>query len=149
MLPLLEATEFTGQESQVWQKAKGTRRGRLCSSPRLKTASHSVPAKKAVLPNAAPCSPSILNLGAVQASGEPDALSRGVKLIVIGGHISLAVAFKGQNVTLGLYKCNYSLTRGTELSAAAAAGQKQGARPDKTRWRAGFGLRALGSPPVF
>ena len=27
-----------------------------------------------------------------------------------GGHISLTVAFKGPNVILGLYKCNYSLT---------------------------------------
>ena len=44
---------------------------------------------------------------------------RGVKLIFTGGHISLAVAFKGPNVILGLYKCNYSLTRGKELSAAA------------------------------
>ena len=33
----------------------------------------------------------------------------------IGGHISLAVAFKGLNVILGLYKCNYSLTRGRGL----------------------------------
>ena len=43
---------------------------------------------------------------------------RGVKLIFTGGHISLAVAFKGPNVTLGLYTCDYSLTRGKELSAA-------------------------------
>ena len=35
---------------------------------------------------------------------------RGVKLIFTGGHISLMVAFKGLNVILGLYKCNYSLT---------------------------------------
>ena len=34
---------------------------------------------------------------------------RGVKLIFTGDHISLAVAFKGPNVILGLYKCNYSL----------------------------------------
>ena len=34
---------------------------------------------------------------------------RGVKLIFTGGHISLEVAFKGPNVILGLYKCNYSL----------------------------------------
>ena len=33
----------------------------------------------------------------------------GVKLIFPGGHISPAVAFKGLNVTLGQYKCNYSL----------------------------------------
>ena len=30
-------------------------------------------------------------------------------------HISLAVAFKELNVILGLYKCNYSFTRGKEL----------------------------------
>ena len=29
--------------------------------------------------------------------------------------MSLMVAFKGPNVILGLYKCNYSLTRGKEL----------------------------------
>ena len=46
-------------------------------------------------------------------------LIRGVKLIFTGSHISLAVAFKGLNVILGLYKRNYSLTRGKELSAAA------------------------------
>ena len=45
--------------------------------------------------------------------------SRGVKLIFTGGHISLAVAFKGMNVILGLYKCNYSLTVKRELGAAA------------------------------
>ena len=44
--------------------------------------------------------------------------SRGVKLIFTGGHISLAVAFKGPNVILGLYKCNYSLTVKRELGAA-------------------------------
>ena len=44
---------------------------------------------------------------------------RGVKLTFMGGHISLVVAFKGPNVTLGLCKCNYSLTRGKELGAAA------------------------------
>ena len=47
--------------------------------------------------------------------------SRGVKLIFTGGHISFAVAFKGPNVILGLYKINYSLTRGKELGAAGAA----------------------------
>ena len=57
------------------------------------------------------------------------------------------VAFKGLNVILGLYKCNYSLTRGKELGAATS--WKQDARPDKTRWRAGFRPRALGWPPVF
>ena len=45
-----------------------------------------------------------------------------------GGHISLVVAFKGPNVIFGLCKCNYSLTRGKELSAAA--GEKQGGGPD-------------------
>ena len=34
----------------------------------------------------------------------------GVKLILTAGHISLVVAFKGPNIILGLYKCNYSLT---------------------------------------
>ena len=38
--------------------------------------------------------------------------SRGVKLIFMGAHISPVVAFKGPNVIGGLYKCNYSLTRG-------------------------------------
>ena len=33
-----------------------------------------------------------------------------VKLIFTRGHISLAVAFKGPDVMLALYKCNYSLT---------------------------------------
>ena len=47
------------------------------------------------------------------------AYSRGVKLIFTGGHISLAVAFKGPNVILGLCKCNYSLTVKQELGAAA------------------------------
>ena len=45
--------------------------------------------------------------------------SRGVKLMFTGGHISVAVAFKGLNAILGLCKCNYSLTRGKELGAAA------------------------------
>ena len=44
---------------------------------------------------------------------------RGVKLTFTRGHISLAAAFKGPDVTSGLYKCNYSLTRGKELGAAA------------------------------
>ena len=35
------------------------------------------------------------------------------------GRISLVVAFKGLNVILGLYKCNYSLTRGKKLGTAA------------------------------
>ena len=41
------------------------------------------------------------------------------KLIFIGSHISLEVAFNGLNAILGLYKCSYSLTRGKELGAAA------------------------------
>ena len=44
---------------------------------------------------------------------------RGVKLIVTGGHISLEVAFKGLNIISGLYKRNYTLTRGKELGTAA------------------------------
>ena len=44
---------------------------------------------------------------------------RGIKLIFNRGHISLTVAFKGPNVILGLYKCNYSLTRGKEPGTAA------------------------------
>ena len=55
--------------------------------------------------------------------------SRGVKLIFTRGHISLVVAFKGPSVTLGLCKCNCSLTRGKELGAAAR--WKQGARRRK------------------
>ena len=46
-------------------------------------------------------------------------LGQSVKLIFTRGHISLEGAFKGPNVTLGLYKCNYSLSRGKELRAAA------------------------------
>ena len=45
--------------------------------------------------------------------------SRGVKLIFTRGHISLAVAFKGPNVILGLYTCNYSLAVKGELGTAA------------------------------
>ena len=45
--------------------------------------------------------------------------NRDAKLIFTGGYISLAVAFEGPNVILGLCKCNYSLTRGKELGAAA------------------------------
>ena len=51
------------------------------------------------------------------------------------------VAFKGPNAILGLYKCNYSLTRGKEFGTAA--GYKQGARLDKTRWRARLDLHML------
>ena len=53
---------------------------------------------------------------------------RGVKLMFTGSHISLLVAFKGPDVILGLYKCNYSLT--VKLELGAALGQKQGSRPD-------------------
>ena len=51
-------------------------------------------------------------------SKEMQPISRGVKLIFTGGHISLEVAFKGLNVILGLYKCNYSLTVKREISSA-------------------------------
>ena len=44
---------------------------------------------------------------------------KGVTLIFTQGHISLEVAFKGLNVILGLYKCNYSLIVQRELSTAA------------------------------
>ena len=71
-------------------------------------------------------------------SGMPNSFS-------LGAH-SLAVAFKGPNVILGLYKYNFYLTRGKELGTAA--GQKQGAWPNKTRWRAGFSLWTLCLPPV-
>ena len=55
-------------------------------------------------------------------SGSPLELgifNRGVKLIFTGGHISLKVGLKGLKVILGLYNCNYSLTRGKELGVAA------------------------------
>ena len=42
-----------------------------------------------------------------------------MSLIFTRGHISLTVAFKGPNVSLGLYKHNYSLIRGKELGTAA------------------------------
>ena len=48
---------------------------------------------------------------------------------------------------LVLYKCSCSLT--VKPALGAATGQKQGAGPDKTRWRAGFGLRAVCLPPVL
>ena len=50
-------------------------------------------------------------------SGTPEA--RRIKLVFTGSRISLEVAFKGLNVILGLYKCNYSLTSGKELGAVA------------------------------
>ena len=46
-------------------------------------------------------------------------LDQGVKLIFTRGHISLEVVFKGPDVILGLYTCNYSLTRGKELGATS------------------------------
>ena len=42
-----------------------------------------------------------------------------VKLTITSGHISLTVAFKGPNVILGLYACNYSLAVKGELGTAA------------------------------
>ena len=61
------------------------------------------------------------------------------------GPLSLKVAFKGLNVILGLYKCNYSLTLKPELSCWV----QTGCRRDKTRRKAGFGLQALCLPPVL
>ena len=43
------------------------------------------------------------------------ALSQGCQTHFHRGHISLEAAFRGPHVILGLYKCNYSLTRGKEL----------------------------------
>ena len=60
------------------------------------------------------------------------------------GHISLEVAFKGPNVILGLYKCNYSLTVKQELSCRWVETRcplKQGGGPDSAP-------RALCLPPV-
>ena len=57
--------------------------------------------------------------------GQNNTLYRDVKLIFMGGHISLAVAFKGPNVILGMYKCNYSLTGKWELSAAMPPGRNK------------------------
>ena len=61
-----------------------------------------------------------LGLTAYKAAliGFEDHLGQGCQTYFHRGHISLAVAFKGPNVILGLYKWNYSLTRGKELSAA-------------------------------
>ena len=44
---------------------------------------------------------------------------RGVKLFFTGDHISLMVTFIGPNVILGVYICNYSLTRVNEFGAAS------------------------------
>ena len=46
-------------------------------------------------------------------------LCQGCQTSFTRGHISLAVAFKGPSVTLGLYKRNYSLTRGKGLGTAS------------------------------
>ena len=54
-------------------------------------------------------------------------LEQGVKLIFTGSHISFEVAFKGLNIILGLYKCNYPLTVKREL----------GTTPVETRCQAG------------
>ena len=69
---------------------------------------------------------------------------RGVKLIFTRGHISLAVAFKGPNVILELYTCNYSLTVKGELGLPLGRNRVL----DKIRWRAGFSPWALCLPPV-
>ena len=55
-----------------------------------------------------------------------DVKQRSVELIFTRCHISLEVAFKGLNVILGLYKCNYSLTRGKELSTATGRNKVPG-----------------------
>ena len=39
-----------------------------------------------------------------------DCLVQGCQTIFTEGHLSLAVTFKGPDVTFGLYTCNYSLT---------------------------------------
>ena len=61
-------------------------------------------------------------------------VGQAVKLILTGGHVSLAVAFKGPNVTLGLCTHNYSLTRGKELALPLGTdkvlGRVQGGGPD-------------------
>ena len=95
--------------------------------------------------------------GDTQTSSREEAVDRkmlrgntreSVRIPLAGGQIhfhwgmSLEVACR----ILGLYKCNYSLARGKELGAAAR--WKQGAGPDKTRWRAGFCPWALCLPPV-
>ena len=85
--------------------------------------------------------------GGCKSHKVPQNLGQGCQTHVTGDHSCLMVALKGPNIILGLYKCNYFLTRGKEL--CTAAGQKQGAGPDKTRWRAGFGPQALCLPPVF
>ena len=60
----------------------------------------------------------LLQVSEVQKLALQGHMTRGVKLIFTRGHISLTVAFKGPNVILGLYKCNYSLTVKQELSTA-------------------------------
>ena len=71
-------------------------------------------------------------------------LGQSVKLIFTRGHISLEVAFKGPNVILGLYKCNYSLTVKQELRCRWVETRcwlKLGGGPDSAP-------RALCLPPV-
>ena len=68
-----------------------------------------------------------------------EGLEQGCRTYFYRDHSSLVVAFKGSNVILGLYKWNYSFTRGKELGNAA--GQKQGGGPD-------FSPRALCLTPV-
>ena len=64
------------------------------------------------LPSDSNCNSSL----GLQSTGLP---GRGVRLIFSGDYISLVVVFKGLNVILGLYECNYSLTRAKELGTAA------------------------------
>ena len=60
----------------------------------------------------------VWNFGSGGRTGRKSRYGRGVRLIFTRGHISLAVAFKGPNVILGLYKCNYSLPVNRELGTA-------------------------------
>ena len=71
-------------------------------------------------------------------------VARGVKLIFTGGHMSLAVAFKGPNIILGLYKCKYSLTFTREL----LLGRNKVLGQIKQGGGVGFSPWALCLPPV-
>ena len=53
-----------------------------------------------------------------QGGRRGDWLKQGCQTNFYRGHISVAVAFKGLNVILGLYTCNYSLTVKWELGTA-------------------------------
>ena len=66
--------------------------------------------------------------------------TRGIKLIFTGDHISIEVAFKDPNVTLGLRKCNYSLTRSEELYIWPFEGNHEA---DETTGENEFGARVL------